>query len=277
VPPTTKADPVSTTSIPRSLTQAESAAQFSVENRVIWLTGASGGIGSAVARRLAQGGARLVLQARSADGLAALAGELTANGTEVEVIAGSVVDPAASEEAIRIGMERWGRVDGLVAAAGVSPIFKPAESITLDEWRTVIDVNLTGTFLTATAAGRAMIEHGSGSIVVVSSVHGSVAGQRLAAYSASKGALNMLAKTLAAEWATKGVRVNVLAPGYVETDMTQGLRDSDRWGPKLLTRVPMGRFARPDEIAGATQFLLSDAASYMTGSVVEIDGGWSSQ
>jgi len=270
---------LSFTPVSDAMTAAERDAAFALEDRVVWVTGASGGIGSAIARRLAGAGARLVLQSRSAGSLDALAAALAEGepGVEVEVVAGSVTDTAADERAVEAAMRRWGRLDGLVAAAGVSPFFKPAEEITLEEWRALIDTNLTGTFLTATAAGKAMLASGSGSIVVVSSVHATLATPRLAAYSASKGAVNMYAKSLAIEWAARGVRVNVLAPGYVETDMTTGLRTSDRWGPKLRSRVPMGRFAQPDEIAGAAQFLLSDASSYMTGSVIEIDGGWSSQ
>lgn len=260
-----------------SVTAEDSA--FSVVDDVIWVTGASGGIGSAIARRLAKAGGRLVLQSRSAGALDALASSLVdeSPGVEVEVLAGSVTDEDCVDRAVDAAVRRWGRLDGLVAAAGVSPIFKHAENISVDEWRAVLDTNLTGTFLTATAAGRAMLEAGRGSIVVVSSVHATVATPRLAAYSASKGAVNMFAKSLATEWATRGVRVNVLAPGYVETDMTSALRASDRWGPKLRSRVPMKRFAHPDEISGAAQFLLSEASSYMTGAVVEIDGGWSSQ
>lgn len=256
-------------------TAADSA--FSVDGAVVWVTGASGGIGTAIVRRLAAGGARLVLQGRTRAGLELLGDELRAHDAEFEIVTGSTTDPVAVQQSIRTAQERWGRLDGLVACAGVSPIFKPAESIGLDEWREVMETNVTGTFLTATEAGRAMLEQGSGSIVVVSSVHGTVAGARLAAYSTSKGAVNMLAKSLAAEWAPRGVRVNVVAPGYVETEMTSGLREHHRWGPALLARVPMGRFAEADEMTGVVQFLLSDAAGYMTGSVVEIDGGYTSQ
>lgn len=260
-----------------SETLAQAVSPFSVDGAVVWVTGASGGIGAAIVRRLAEGGARLVLQARSAAGLEALGEELRVRNTEFEIVTGSVTDPVTVQQSIRTAIERWGRLDGLVACAGVSPIFKPAESIGLSEWREVMETNVTGTFLTATEAGRAMLEQGRGSIVIVSSVHGTVAGARLAAYSTSKGAVNMLAKSLAAEWASRGVRVNVVAPGYVETDMTSSLREHHRWGPALLARVPMGRFAEAGEISGVVQFLLSDAAAYMTGTVVEIDGGYTSQ
>lgn len=262
-----------------AVTNAPPDTTFDLRDKVVWVTGASGGIGSAIARRSALAGARLVLQSRTVGALESLAESLAESvpGAEIEIVPGSVTDAMRSDQAVDVAMQRWGRLDGLVASAGVSPFFKAAEDIGIEEWRELIETNLTGTFVSATAAGRAMLAAGSGSIVILSSVHGTVATPRLAAYAASKGAVNMYAKSLATEWATRGVRVNVLAPGYVETDMTNALRTSDRWGPKLRARVPMGRFARPDEISGAAQFLLSDESSYMTGSVVEIDGGWSSQ
>lgn len=266
-----------TTPTPTPEAGVSNDAPFSVEGKVIWVTGASRGIGAAVARGLAAGGAHLLLQARSGEALAALGDELRENGTQVETVTGSVTDPDALERSVERAQATWGRIDGVVACAGVSPIFKRAESISVEEWRDVIDTNLTGTFLTATAAGRGMLERGSGSIVIVSSVHGTVGAPKLSAYSASKGAVNLLAKSLAAEWGQRGVRVNVIAPGYVETDMTSALREHDTHGPRLLARVPMGRFAAPDEMSGAVRFLLSDAASYMTGAVLEIDGGWTSQ
>jgi NAD(P)-dependent dehydrogenase (short-subunit alcohol dehydrogenase family) len=259
------------------LTGSADAHQFSVEGSVVWVTGASRGIGAAIARSIAAGGGRLVLQARTSDDLEALADELGEYTDDLEVVAGSVTDTEAIERAVTRALERWGRLDGLVAAAGVSPIFTRAEHITEEDWRRIIDVNLTGTFLTATAAGRAMLDAKRGSIVLVSSVHGMSAVPRLAAYAASKGAVNMLTRSLASEWSPSGVRVNAIAPGYVETDMTSALRDSERWGPWLRDRVPLGRFAHADEIAGAARFLLSPAASYITGAIVDIDGGWSAQ
>lgn len=247
------------------------------EGKVTWVTGASRGIGAAIARSIAEAGGRVILQARSAVDLDSFAAELRESSDEVETVVGSVSDSTTVERAVDRALKRWGRLDGLVAAAGVSPIFKRAEHIEDDEWRRIMDVNVTGTFLTARAAGRAMLAARRGSIVLLSSVHGMSAAPRLSAYAASKGAVNMLTRSLATEWSPLGVRVNALAPGYVETDMTAALRDSEKWGPRLRDRVPLGRFARPEEIVGAAQFLLSDAASYMTGAIVDIDGGWSAQ
>jgi NAD(P)-dependent dehydrogenase (short-subunit alcohol dehydrogenase family) len=138
----------------------------------------------------------------------------------------------------------------------------------------VLDVNLSGPLRCAQAVLPLMEGAGGGSIVNVSSVHGSSAHERLAAYAASKAALEMLTRTLALEWCEKGIRVNAVAPGYLETDMTAGLRAHDRWRSSLLERIPMNRFGDPAEVAGAVVFLASSASSYVTGATLAVDGGW---
>jgi NAD(P)-dependent dehydrogenase (short-subunit alcohol dehydrogenase family) len=188
-----------------------------------------------------------------------------------------VTDPALGEQAVSRAVARFGRLDGLVNCAGISPTMKRSETVTPAEWQQVCETNLTGPFLTSRAAGQQMLRQGRGSIVNVSSVHGAVAGPRLVAYSAAKGGLNMLTRTLAVEWADRGVRVNAVAPGYVATDMTQELLNHDRWSGWLMSRIPAGRFAETDDIGGAVHFLLSDASRYITGAVLDIDGGWSAQ
>lgn len=250
---------------------------YDLADQVIWVTGASRGIGAGVALRLAKAGANLVLQARSTAGLTEIAEKAEANGVSAELVVGSVTDPKLAEEAVSRAISRFGRLDGLVSSAGISPTMKRSENVTLAEWQEVCDTNLTGTFLTSLAAGRQMLKQGFGSIVLLSSVHGEVAGPRLLAYSASKGGVNMLMRTLAVEWADRGVRVNALAPGYVNTSMTHELLSHDTWSHRLLAQIPSGRFAAVADIGGAVQFLLSAASNYVTGTVLEVDGGWTAR
>ena len=170
--------------------------------------------------------------------------------------------------------EEWGGWDGRVNCAGISPIFKRAEDVEEAEWRTVLDVNITGTFLCAQQAAGLMLERDGGSVVNISSIHGQVGMPRMAAYSASKGATDALTRTLALEWAKRGIRVNAVSPGYFETEMTEGLRSNDRWRSHLLERIPIGRFGVPTEVVSAVLYLASPASSYVTGSNLVVDGGW---
>lgn len=244
-----------------------------VQGLSVWVTGASRGLGLALARRLVSAGARVALTSRAGTQLERVADELREAGGEVLAVPTSVADASGVDAVAQTIADRWGRLDGLVNAAGVSPAFVSAERLTIDDWYTVLDTNLTGSFLCARAAFPLMRDRG-GSIVNVSSVHGQVALARLSAYCASKGGVEMLTRALALDWSPFNIRVNALAPGYFETHLTQGLRDSDRWRTALLDKTPMGRFGQPDELVGATSFLLSPASSYVTGSTLVVDGGW---
>src|SRR4051794_7475346 len=248
-----------------------------LEGKVAWVTGAGRGAGRAIAEGLAEAGAKLLLHARSADELAAVQDKIRAGGGEAEVLVGDVADERAAAAAVDLGLARWGRLDVLVNNAGISPVLERSEHLDPQVWRRVLDVNLTGAFLCARAAADRMLQQGSGSIVNMSSVHGSVGFPRLSAYSASRGGIELLPRPLALEWAPAGVRVNAVAPGYLETSMTEGLRNNERWAEALRQKIPMGRFGLPREVVGAIVFLASDAASYITGSVLHVDGGWTAQ
>lgn len=246
-----------------------------LDGKVAWVTGASRGLGRALAYALAGAGAELLLMARSEAPMRRIADEIAAAGGVAEVVVGSVDEPAdVAAAAERIG-QRWGRLDVLVNNAGVSPMFKRSEQIAADEWQAVLDVNLTGPLACCQAAFPVMAD--GGSIVNVSSVHGASGHERLVAYAASKGGIEMLTRCLAVEWAPKGIRVNSIAPGYLETDMTAALREHPRWRSSLLGKIPMGRFGTTAEIAASTVFLASDAASYVTGATLFADGGWTAQ
>jgi NAD(P)-dependent dehydrogenase (short-subunit alcohol dehydrogenase family) len=241
------------------------------------VTGASRGLGRALAYAFAGAGAALLLSARSPDALAQLADELSENGADVAVVAGSVTDPAVVDGTARVARERWGRLDVLVNNAGISAGFARAERLELADWRDVLDVNLTAPLVCCRAALPLMEAAAGGSIVNISSVHGARAHERVAAYAASKGGLEMLTRTLALEWAPRGIRVNAVAPGYLETDMTARLRDHERWRAALLGRIPMGRFGTPAEVVGAVLFLAGESSRYVTGSTVLVDGGWTAR
>jgi NAD(P)-dependent dehydrogenase (short-subunit alcohol dehydrogenase family) len=248
--------------------------RFPVAGLRIWVTGASRGLGRAISLALGANGARLALTARSLGELQRVAKQVEEFGSEAKVLPASVSDPDQIKTCADALRAEWGSLDVLVNCAGVSPIFKRAESISDEEWDHIIAVNLGGTFRCSRAAGEMMIESGGGSIINLSSIHGSVGMPRLAAYSASKGGAEALTRTLALEWAQYNIRVNAIAPGYFETDMTDALRNHDRWRERLLGRIPMSRFGTPADISGTVMYLASSASAYVTGTTITIDGGW---
>ncbi|WP_374456000.1 SDR family NAD(P)-dependent oxidoreductase [Nocardioides sp.] len=244
-----------------------------LEGKTIWVTGAGRGLGRAIASGLVNDGATVVATARSAETLHSLAAE---HGDHKVIVApGSVADEAEVDEILATsGILSAGRLDGLVNCAGISPSFARSEALEVETFRQILETNTIGTFICAQAAGRVMLSQPEpGSIVNVSSVHARVGFPRIAAYAASKGAVDALTTTLAVEWADRGVRVNTLAPGYYDTDLSHGLLES-AWGDDIVRRTPMGRTGEPHELAGAVTFLLSDASSYVTGTTLSVDGGW---
>jgi NAD(P)-dependent dehydrogenase (short-subunit alcohol dehydrogenase family) len=242
--------------------------EFSLEGRRAVVTGGAAGIGRAIASVLAEGGARVTIADR--DLAAAEATAATLGGDAVRL---DVTDPDAAEAAAA-RYAGAGAPDILVNNAG---IVHNAASLEVDlaDWRRVIDVNLHGVFHTARAFGRHMVAAGRGSVVNISSICGEVAvhPQPQAAYNAAKAGVNLLTRSLAVEWAGK-VRVNAVAPGYTATELTLLGRSKPEWFDTWLAGIPMGRLAEPREIALAVAFLASDAASYVTGTVLTVDGGY---
>ncbi len=251
-----------------------SSVTFDLTGSRVWVTGASRGLGRAMALGFAAAGAEVALTARSADAVKEVAVEIEAMGGTPLVLVGSVSDSDAVSRSATTIREEWGGLDVLVNCAGISPTFKRAELLEDEEWRHVLDINVTGTFLCAREAGKLMLDSGGGAVVNISSIHGQVGMERMLAYSASKGAVDSITRTLALEWAERGVRVNTISPGYFETDMTEALRGHQKWRGHLLSKIPMGRFGVPEEIVSAALFLASDASGFMTGSNMVVDGGW---
>lgn len=232
-----------------------------ISGTVVAVTGATGGIGLAVCARLRAEGATVY--------------ELDLRAEGEFGIAVDVTDPSSVAAAVAAIVEREGTVDGLVAAAGVVEDDVAAEDMSPEIFDFTLGVNLRGLFFTAQAFGREFLKRGAGNIVLISSMSGTHVvnvPQKQCAYNASKAGVSALARSLASEWASRGVRVNAVAPGYVDTPLlVKKQHQFDEW----LGYTPTGRFARPEEIAGTVAFLLSDDAGYYCGSELLVDGGYS--
>jgi 2-deoxy-D-gluconate 3-dehydrogenase len=231
-----------------------------LEGKGAVVTGASRGIGEAIARKLEELGARVATLQRS-DG----------PGLWVQCDLESAED---AERALEEAAEALGRVDICVCNAGT--IFRsPALELPLEELRRVLEVNLVGAFVVSRAAARRMVAQGDGGrIVHIASLMSFHAGMNTLAYATSKGGLAQMTKAQANEWAPLGIRVNAVAPGWVETDLTQALRDDATRFAEISARIPVGRWARPEDIAGAAAFLCLPESDYMNGAVIPVDGGW---
>lgn len=247
--------------------QGARAARFA--GRVCLVTGGGRGIGRGVALGLGAEGASVAVAARTRRQCEEVAGLLGDRGLAVEL---DVTDPTSCERAVAEVAERFGRLEVLVNAAGVSPVRQRAELHEVGAFREILDVNLTGAYLVTRAASAALLD-GGGAVVMVASVLGAIASPRLAGYGASKAALIHLTRTLAREWADRGVRVNALCPGYVETAMTEPLLAVERLRAEVLDATPLGRLASVEEVVSPTLFLASDEASYVTGAALLVDGG----
>ena len=252
-------------------------AAFSLEGRRALVTGGAAGIGSAIACALAAAGAdvALTVHSRPADEALTRIRSLGRNAIALEADLASLSETAA-DLLIKTADEGLGGLDILVNNAG---IIRRAEALEhpFSDWREVMAVNLDAVWLLSKLAGRRMATRGHGRIINVASVLSFQGGIRVPGYAAAKHAVAGLTKALANEWAARGVTVNAIAPGYVVTENNRALREDPVRMGELLARIPAGRFAEPDEIAGAAVFLASPAASYVNGSVLVVDGGWLSR
>lgn len=245
---------------------------FDLRGKVALVTGASSGLGEHFARTLARSGATVVAGARRVDRLEALAAQIAAHGGKALVVALDVTDRASVDDAFARAVQAVGAPDIVVNNAGIA-CTRPSLELEEREWREVLDTNLDGAFRVAQAAARAMIAAGKGgSIVNIASILGLRVATSLLAYAAAKAALLQVTQALALEWARHRIRVNAIAPGYIETDMNRDFFRTEA-GQAVVKRVPQRRIGQPSELDGALLLLASEASSYMTGSVIAVDGG----
>jgi len=245
-----------------------------LKNKVAIITGASKGIGKGIAIAYAEEGATVVLASRSMDLLSAIADGINRNGGQALAMEVDVRRSKSIQAVVDRTVEKFKRVDIIVNNAGISMAY-PSDDLAPEDWIRAVETDLFGVFYGCQSAGRQMIAQGGGCIINITSIYGIVAAPMRAAYCASKAAGNMLTKVLAAEWASKQIRVNAIAPGYIRTELVQGVIDKGILPVDAIEkRTPQGRIGEVKDVLGAALFLASDAASFITGSILTIDGGW---
>jgi len=248
-------------------------ARFRLDGRVAMITGGTGGIGLPLARTLTGAGATVAIVGRTQERTAAAAADV---GGETLSVVGDMTVKADAERAVRETVERLGRIDVLVngVGGGGTGILAPAEDYPEEKWNWIMDLNLTSVLWASQAAAREMIAQGGGSILNISSVRGQL-GLRAgySSYVAAKGAVNMLTKQHATEWAPHGVRVNAISPTFVRTEMVADMLADETFYTGLVNRIPLGRIADPEDLVGAALFFCSDASAFVTGQILTLDGG----
>jgi len=246
---------------------------FDLTGKVAVVAGGVGGIGRALALGIAECGADVIVADLQLESFEEMADEIRALGRQALAVTVDVTQEQSVADMVKHTLETFSHIDILVNAAGITAR-KPADSLPVDEWQKVMDVNTRGTFLTCQAVGRVMIKQGSGKIINISSVRGRYGlPSGGAAYCASKGAVDTLTRTLACEWAKYNVLVNAIAPTIVETDFTRSMLANPESAQRIKARTPVGRWGQPEDLIGPVVFLASKASDFVTGQIVYIDGG----
>ena len=249
-----------------------STSAFDLSGRVAVVTGASRGLGQQFGRALATAGADLIITSRNATDLVDFRQEIESLGRQVAAVELDVRDKASIDRFADAALAAFGKVDILVNNAGCN-IRKPSLDVTWDDWNTILDTNLRGTFFVAQAMGRHMIQRKYGRIINIGSVTSVMGYAGLAPYCASRGGVKQLTMSLADDWGRHGVTVNCLAPGWFRTEQNKVLYENEQWVAYLKDRIPLRRPGRPGDLEGAVVFLASDASEYVTGQTLLVDGG----
>ncbi len=248
---------------------------FDLSGRVAIVTGGNGGIGLGMAAGLAKAGAAVVVAARNREKSAEAVAKIAATGATSAFIPLDVADPASCREMVRQTVERFGRLDILVNNAGMS-IRKPPQDYEVAEWHTVLDTNLTGPLVCCQAAYPVMKTQGGGKIINIGSMMSIFGAAYAAAYSASKGAIVQLTRSLATAWAKDNIQVNAVLPGWIDTELTRDARvQVPGLNERILGRTPAGRWGTPQDMAGVAVFLAAPASDFVTGAAIPVDGGFS--
>jgi 2-deoxy-D-gluconate 3-dehydrogenase len=246
--------------------------KFNLKGKAALVTGSSRGLGAGIATALAQAGANVAVHG-SSSAPTPMQQKLEALGVDSIALVGDVGDAEVCARLVEETVKHFGAIDILVNNAGIirrSPAVEHSE----EDWKSVIDVNLTSVFLLTQYAGRHMLKRGSGKIINIASLLTFQGGILVPSYAAAKGGVGQLTKAFANEWASKGVNVNAIAPGYMDTDNTEALRNNPERARQILERIPAGRWGSPEDLGGAAVFLASSASDYVHGHVMVVDGGW---
>jgi len=247
--------------------------EFSLTDQIALVTGAGRGIGRTLAQGLARYGADIIATGRTVSQLEEAAQEIRQLGRRCLVVPMDITQKTDIEKGVEKAFQHFGRIDILVNNAGIN-IPKPALEVTEEDWRRVLDSNLTGLFFCCQAVGRIMVNQKSGKIINISSQTGTVAIQWRAAYCSSKAGVNLLTKVLALEWGPHNINVNAVAPTFIETPMTKPMLENPAFREMVLNKILLGRVGQPKDVLGAVIYLASEASSLVTGHVLLVDGGW---
>jgi 2-deoxy-D-gluconate 3-dehydrogenase len=251
-------------------------ALFDLRGRVAIVTGGNGGIGLGMAKGLAGAGAAVVVAARNAEKAAAAVAQLKAISGKAGFVALDVANDASCESMVQATVKQFGRIDILINNAGMN-IRKPPQDLSLEEWRKVMETNITGAFACSKAAYPAMKAAGGGKVINIGSMTSIFGVPFAVAYSSSKGAIVQMTKSLATAWAKDNIQVNCILPGWIDTDLTRAARkEVQGLHERVLARTPAGRWGNPEDFAGIAVFLSSKGSDFLTGTAIAVDGGYSS-